>query len=138
MKFSSWIRALVLGLVLATGLTAAATALARPHGAQHRHHGRHGRHQVRKERIGLANHTSLERNPLRLRRAPQAAPAAAESGVTLFEGNQINDYAMLQEAPGAITEVPDPAGSGESVFKMTVSNNDVAPITPTDNPRAQA
>ncbi len=44
----------------------------------------------------------------------------------------------MQEAPGAITEVPDPLGSGETVFQMTVNNKDVAPITPTDNPRAQA
>ena len=31
---------------------------------------------------------------------------------------------------------PGPAGSGESVFQMTVNNKDVYPITPTENPRA--
>jgi hypothetical protein len=45
---------------------------------------------------------------------------------------------MLQAAPNAITEVPDPLGSGETVLKMTVNDQDVAPITPTENPRAQA
>jgi hypothetical protein len=60
------------------------------------------------------------------------------SGKLLFNGAKISDFAMLQEAPNAITEVPNPLGGSESVLKMTVNNNDVAPITPTDNPRAQA
>ena len=55
----------------------------------------------------------------------------------LFDGSKIEDFPINQSAPGAVSEVPDPAGSGESVFKMTVSNEDVAPITPTENPRAQ-
>jgi hypothetical protein len=44
---------------------------------------------------------------------------------------------MTQAAPGAVSEVPDPAGSGQTVFRMTVDDSDVYPITPTDNPRAQ-
>jgi hypothetical protein len=59
------------------------------------------------------------------------------SGTTLFSGAKVKDYWMQQAAPSAITEVPDPLGSGASVLKMTVSNSDIAPITPTDNPRAQ-
>jgi hypothetical protein len=59
-------------------------------------------------------------------------------GHLLFDGSHISDFDLLQEAPGAITEVPDPAGSGETALKMTVSDQDVYPITPTDNPRAQA
>jgi len=55
----------------------------------------------------------------------------------LFEGSRIGDFAMNQSAPGAVTEVADPAGSGESVLQMTVSDQDVAPVTPTENPRAQ-
>jgi hypothetical protein len=61
-------------------------------------------------------------------------PAAAP----FFDGSAIDDFALTQAAPGAITEVPDPLGSGETVLKMTVDNGDVAPITPTENPRAQA
>jgi len=56
----------------------------------------------------------------------------------LFSGSRIRDFALLQAAPNAITEAPDPLGSGESVLKMTVNDQDVAPVTPTDNPRAQA
>jgi hypothetical protein len=56
----------------------------------------------------------------------------------LFTGTHITDFAQLQEAPNAITETADPLGGGETVFKMTVSDQDVAPITPTENPRAQA
>ena len=70
---------------------------------------------------------------------PKAAvtTSSGSSGSLLFDGTKIIDYPVNQSAPGAITEVPDPLGSGESVFKMTVNNKDVAPITPTDNPRAQ-
>jgi Polysaccharide lyase len=45
---------------------------------------------------------------------------------------------LLHEAPNAITEVPNPLGGGETVFKFTVGDDDVAPITPTENPRAEA
>jgi hypothetical protein len=64
--------------------------------------------------------------------------ASARPGGLLFDGDHLRDFAKLEEAPNAITEVPDPLGSGEPVLKMTVDNGDVAPITPTDNPRAQA
>ena len=69
---------------------------------------------------------------------PTPTPTPSPSSELLFNGSKISDFSLLQEAPGAITEVPDPLGSGETVFKMTVNNKDVAPITPTDNPRAQA
>jgi hypothetical protein len=62
-------------------------------------------------------------------------PPTADS---IFTGAKIKDFALLQSAPNAITEVPDPLGSGQNVIKMTVSDKDVAPITPTENPRAQA
>lgn len=54
----------------------------------------------------------------------------------LFSGSHISDF-LNQSAPGAVTEVPDPAGSGETVLQMTVRDTDVYPITPTENPRAQ-
>jgi hypothetical protein len=76
--------------------------------------------------------------------APEPAPAptpepAPESSSTdlLFQGLHVSNYWLNQSAPGAVTEVGDPAGSGETVFKMTVSNKDVYPITPTGDPRAQ-
>jgi hypothetical protein len=55
-----------------------------------------------------------------------------------FEGARIADFHAIEAAPNAVTEVPDPLGGGETVIKMTVSDDDVAPITPTENPRAQA
>jgi hypothetical protein len=72
-----------------------------------------------------------------LRRRAQGTAGKETSGL-LFDGSHIGDFNQLQEAPGAITEVPDPAGSGETDFAMTVSDQDVYPLTPTDNPRAQA
>lgn len=68
--------------------------------------------------------------------APSPAPAPNPSDV-LFHGTKIGDFHENQSAPGAVTEVADPAGSGSQVFKMTVKNTDVYPITPTSDPRAQ-
>jgi hypothetical protein len=65
----------------------------------------------------------------------RARPAG---GSLLFDGAKISDFGLIQAAPDAINEVPDPAGSGETVLKLTVDEADVAPITPTENPRAQA
>jgi hypothetical protein len=52
----------------------------------------------------------------------------------LFYGDQISDFALEQAKPGAITEVSDPAESGETVLKMTVGNEDGPPPK---HPRAQ-
>jgi hypothetical protein len=64
-------------------------------------------------------------------------PTTSSNSELLFSGSRIRDFALTQAAPGAITEVPDPLGSGEGVMKFTVQDQDVAPITPTENPRAQ-
>ena len=55
----------------------------------------------------------------------------------LFKGDQIADFAANQSAKGAVTEVADPAGGNETVLRMTVSDKDVYPVTPTSDPRAQ-
>ena len=75
--------------------------------------------------------------------SPEPTPEPTPSPIPnpselLFSGSRISDFAQIQAAPGAITEVSDPLGSGQTVLKMTVSDKDVAPITPTENPRAQA
>ncbi|HET9677214.1 MAG TPA: heparin lyase I family protein [Solirubrobacterales bacterium] len=69
--------------------------------------------------------------------APSEEPASFPSSDVLFRGDQLRDFWLNQSAPNAITEVSDPAGSGSKVFKMVVSDSDVYPITPTENPRAQ-
>ncbi len=69
--------------------------------------------------------------------APAPPPAPAPSDL-LFNGARVGDFPLLQAAPGAIVDAPDPAGSGESAIEMTVDEADVYPLTPTDNPRAQA
>jgi hypothetical protein len=63
-------------------------------------------------------------------------PELPTNGSVLFKGTKASEYS-IEAAPHAVTEVPDPAGSGQSVFDLTVQNQDVAPITPTENPRAQ-
>jgi hypothetical protein len=55
----------------------------------------------------------------------------------LFEGDEIADFPLNQSAPGAVAPVADPAGSGAAAMQMTVAESDVAPVTPTSNPRAQ-
>jgi hypothetical protein len=64
-----------------------------------------------------------------------AISAHASAGLS-FVGTSIGDFALNQSAPGAVTEVRDPAGSGERVMKMTVHDHDVYPVTPTRDPRA--
>jgi hypothetical protein len=69
--------------------------------------------------------------------APPAPEPPQPDGRVLFNGAKISDFPGKQAASGAITEVKDPLGSGKTVFKFTVHDRDVAPITPTENPRAQ-
>jgi hypothetical protein len=76
------------------------------------------------------------RNPPPQIEPPQGPPPVAAA--PLFNGDSIGDFAQVQSAPRAISEVPDPLGSGETVFKLTVNDKDVYPVTPTENPRAQA
>jgi hypothetical protein len=71
------------------------------------------------------------------RQAPDPTASASRGGL-LFDGAHIRNFAEIQSAPHAITEVPDPLGGGDTVLKMTVHDDDVAPVTPTENPRAQA
>jgi hypothetical protein len=54
-----------------------------------------------------------------------------------FHGARIDDFPLVQAAPGAIAEVPEPLGGRGRVLAMTVDDADVYPITPTENPRAQ-
>ncbi len=68
---------------------------------------------------------------------PTPTPTPNPSANLLFKATHIEEFWLNQSAPGAVTEVPDPAGSGESVFQMTVGDKDVYPITPTENPRAE-
>lgn len=69
---------------------------------------------------------------------PEPEPSEGEPvSPPLFAGTSVADFSMNQSAPGAVSEVPDPAGGEGTVFQMTVSDQDVYPITPTDNPRAQ-
>ena len=63
--------------------------------------------------------------------------STSEFGTMLFDSSRISSFYLNQSAAGAVTEIADPAGSGESVYQMTVKNTDVYPITPTENPRAE-
>jgi outer membrane biosynthesis protein TonB len=68
---------------------------------------------------------------------PEPAPAPAPSPSLLFNGTKVSNFWINHSAPGAITETTDPAGSGQTAIKMTVSDSDVYPVTPTENPRAE-
>jgi Polysaccharide lyase len=95
-------------------------------------HGK-GRHAVR-----LADRVAVAKKKRRHRRTARANRSIPNpDGSLLFYGSKIGDFAMNQSAPDAVGEVSDPAGSGQSVLKMTVDNSDVAPVTPTSDPRAQ-
>jgi hypothetical protein len=68
--------------------------------------------------------------------AHSSAPPPGAS-VPPFLGSSIAAFDLNQSAPGAIREVPDPAGGDQTVFKMTVADGDVYPVTPTRDPRAE-
>lgn len=56
-------------------------------------------------------------------------------GVPSFSGTTVRAFWLDQGAPGAISEVPDPTGSGETVFKLTVDDDDETGYS--GNPRAE-
>ena len=62
--------------------------------------------------------------------------AAPSSTPQLSSGSNLRSFWLNQSAPGAITEVPDPAGSGETVFKFTVGDGDLTQGS-TPNPRGE-
>ena len=97
---------------------------------RHRHRKTHRRSPKRSARRGL----QVGRVANAIATTPPA-PGPLAGG--LFDGSRISEFWVDHSAPGAITEVPDPVGSGETVMDMTVANNDVFPITPTENPRAE-
>jgi Polysaccharide lyase len=66
---------------------------------------------------------------------PAPEPAPSSPGSLLFSATHLRDFWLDQSAPGAIAEVPDPAGSGETVFRFTVGDNDETNISP--NPRGE-
>jgi hypothetical protein len=98
----------------------------------------HGRHARQRRKLGrLGNKRAVSGN-VSLNGAGKKATAPAPVPGLLFNGAHLSDFAELQQAPGAFQETPDPLGSGETDFQITVNERDVAPVTPTDNPRAQA
>jgi Polysaccharide lyase len=99
------------------------------------------RRHARRRHRGARAHTSHLHTwvsgavPLKKKGATSPPPP---SGDLLFDGSHIADFDLLQAAPDAVSEVPDPLGGGETSFQMTVDDSDVYPTTPTENPRAQA
>jgi Polysaccharide lyase len=110
-----------------------AIAAAKPGGRHiHAHKAKISHPSQRRTGLGQARAVS----PRRHHPAP-AVTAKSAPGTLLFKAEHINEFWLNQSAPGAVTEVPNPTGGGESVLQMTVKNSDVYPVTPTDNPRAE-
>src|SRR3954471_22062206 len=124
----------LLASFLAAMLLLALFAAAAP--ARGKLHHRHA-HGPRVARLGSA----VALRPARALRGasskPVTPPAGASSSDLLFYGDNVADFAMNQSAPDAVSEVPDPAGGDQPAMEMTVDNSDVAPVTPTSDPRAQ-
>lgn len=66
------------------------------------------------------------------------AALVPRDGEPTIEGPTYERPAKLEAAPGAISIVPDPLGGDDPVFRFTVDEGDVYPVTPTEDPRAQA
>ena len=66
----------------------------------------------------------------------------SEPGRVLWNGDvstgDLSQYKVQECAPGRTTVVRDPKGADRNVIRFTVRDTDVAPCTPTGNPRAQA
>ena len=71
-----------------------------------------------------------------LRRLVRLGGLAVPEPAKIFRGLALEDY-FRQSAPEAVSLAPDPAGAARLVLKMVVDNADVAPVTPTADPRAQ-
>src|ERR1700750_2570572 len=126
----------LLASVLAAMLLMALFATVAP--ARGKFHHRHGhRHGQRVARLGKAVALTGARALPAANPKPAAPPASSSSSDLLFYGDSIADFAMNQSAPGAVSEVADPAGNGQPAMRMTVDNSDVAPVTPTSHPGAQ-
>lgn len=72
--------------------------------------------------------------------APLATTATTTpvTGTVLFDGTQISSWPENQSASPSRTQmVPDPDGQGGQAQQFTTLNSDVAPLTPTVNPRSQ-
>jgi hypothetical protein len=65
------------------------------------------------------------------------AIALGSGSSLLFNGENASDFWINHSAPGAVSDTTDPAGSGAKAIEMTVGDQDVYPITPTENPRAE-
>jgi hypothetical protein len=90
--------------------------------------------QLHQARRSVGNAVAVAGRP-----AAQPSPStvsSVRSGLA-FSGRHVSDFWLDHSAPTAISEVADPAGSGETVMKMDVSDQDVYPVTPTENPRAE-
>lgn len=78
------------------------------------------------------------------RRASSAIEDAAVVALVPRDGRPTTEAptyerpAKLEAAPGAIEVVPDPLDGDDRVFRFTVEEGDVYPVTPTEDPRAQA
>lgn len=66
---------------------------------------------------------------------------ASSTDILYFDGSRKSDFKIIQEANEfSITEVSDPLMKiqGRKVLKFSVNDTDIYPLTPTENPRAQA
>ncbi|MGN6586379.1 MAG: heparin lyase I family protein [Solirubrobacterales bacterium] len=130
MRSSSRLLVSFLAAILAL---ASFAAVAPAKGKFHRRHG----HGHRAARLGAAVALKRARALPAAKPRPASPPASESNSDLLFYGDKVSDFAMNQSAPGAVSEVADPAGSGQTALEMTVDNSDVAPVTPTSDPRAQ-
>jgi Polysaccharide lyase len=59
------------------------------------------------------------------------------TGTTLFSGSAVTGWLNQSANASRVTVVQDPDAASDSVLQFNVFNSDIAPLTPTGNPRAQ-
>jgi hypothetical protein len=80
--------------------------------------------------------------PQNTRRQPDSGAlvrlsSSPTKGGVLFNGSTLSPWVNQSAAPNRATVVKDPSGGRGTALKLTALNSDIAPLTPTSNPRAQ-
>jgi hypothetical protein len=111
-------------------LTAAAKEVHRPSAARRQRVSAAGRDRRRKD----AHHkVATERTAS----APSSVRSTSAGGAVIFDGSNPASWINQSAASNRVRHVADPDGGDDDAIKMTSYNSDVAPLTPTANPRAQ-
>jgi hypothetical protein len=146
---SSWyfrLRLSLLGVlsVLVAGFAGQASAArihtARSHSTTHHttHHAKRKHHGHPKRKTTAVTHPSAVSASAPFSGALTPHTTSTTSSTLLFDGGLQTSWLLNQSAtPTRVATVADPTNPAATALQFTTLNSDIAPLTPTDNPRSQ-